>query len=619
MPLRIEDYAIIGDTQTAALVGRDGSIDWLSMPRFDSHACFAALLGDRSHGRWQIAPVSEPRATTRRYRGRSLVLETEFTTDTGTVRLVDCMPPREREPDLVRVVEGVAGEVRMQMDLVIRFDYGSIVPWVRRIDGVLRAVGGPDALSLWSPVETHGVDLTTRAEFTVHEGQQLPFLLVWHPSHESAPRAIHPLAAVDDTCQWWEAWCSRCTYGGEWHDEVIRSLITLKALTFAPTGGIVAAPTTSLPERIGGVRNWDYRYCWLRDATFTLYALLVGGYTEEAAAWRNWLLRAVAGDPADLQIMYGPQGERRLTELELPWLPGYEGSAPVRVGNAAATQLQHDVYGEVMDALHLALRSGVAPDADAWALQRELMKFLERSWREPDEGIWEVRGPRRHFTHSKVMAWVAFDRAIAIAGSFYPDDAVDRWRALRAEIHAEVCRLGFDRSRGTFTQYYGSREVDASLLMLPLVGFLPADDPRIAGTVTAIEHDLMRDGFLLRYPTEERDEPVDGLPAGEGVFLPCTFWLADNYALQGRDEEARRTFERLLRLRNDVGLLSEEYDPAARRLLGNFPQAFTHVSLVNTAQNLSRAGGPAADRRRSASKPGETPAAQAPSTGEHRP
>jgi GH15 family glucan-1,4-alpha-glucosidase len=578
-------------------VGADGSIDWLCMPRFDSQACFSALLGDASHGRWLIAPADDPLSRARRYRGRSLVLETEFTTSTGTVRVVDCMPPRDRSPDLVRMVEGVRGKVRMQMELIIRFDYGSIVPWVRRIDGVLRAIGGPDALSLWTPVRTHGVDLTTRAEFTVHEGERVPFLLVWHPSHETAT-PIDVESAVADTCQWWEKWCSQCTYEGEWSDEVMRSLITLKALTFQPTGGIVAAPTTSLPECIGGVRNWDYRYCWLRDATFTLYALLVGGYTEEAAAWRNWLLRAVAGDPADLQIMYGAAGERRLHEFELPALPGYEGSKPVRVGNAAVNQLQLDIYGEVLDAMHLALESGVEFDPAAWQLELVLVEFLERLWREPDEGIWEVRGPRRHFTHSKVMAWVAFDRAIGIATDYGLKAPVERWRAIARDIHEEVCTKGFDKARNTFTQHYGAPHVDASLLMFPLVGFLSPRDPRILGTVAAIERDLMRDGFLLRYAADPALEKVDGLPAGEGVFLPCTFWLADNYALQGRTDEARAIYTRLLALRNDLGLISEEYDPSARRLLGNFPQAFTHVSLVNTARNLTRADGPAVHRHR---------------------
>jgi len=604
MAMRIEDYAIIGDTHTAALIGRDGSIDWLCMPRFDSAACFAALLGDPSHGRWLIAPADGSPSTTRRYRGRSLVLETEFRTPTGTVRIVDCMPPRDSSVDLARIVEGVDGEVRMQMELIIRFDYGAVVPWVRRIDGVLLAIAGPDALSLWAPVETHGVDLTTRSEFTVKAGQRLPFLLVWHPSHENAPH-VEPLEAVDGACDWWEAWADRCTYEGEWRDLVLRSLITLKALTYAPTGGIIAAPTTSLPEQIGGVRNWDYRYCWLRDATFTLYALLVGGYTDEAAKWRNWLLRAVAGDPADLQIMYGPAGERRLRELELPWLPGYEGSVPVRIGNAASGQRQLDIYGEVMDAMHLALRSGVEVDPAAWELQKVLMDCLENVWEEPDEGIWEVRGPRRQFTHSKVMAWVAFDRAIQTAEEFTHDGPIERWREVRDRIHRQVCERGFNKERNTFTQFYGSEDVDASLLLLSLVGFLEPDDPRMLGTVAAIERDLMRDGFLMRYPMHEGTQKVDGLPPGEGVFLPCTCWLADNYALQGRHDEARAIFTRLAGLTNDLGLISEEYDHRARRLLGNFPQAFTHVSLVNTARNLTaRHGAPAEDRRsRSSGQP----------------
>jgi GH15 family glucan-1,4-alpha-glucosidase len=595
MPLRIEDYGLIGDTQAAALVGRDGSIDWLCLPRFDSGACFAALLGDPRHGRWAIAPAGEIRATRRKYRGHSLVLETEFETATGIVRLVDCMPPRQAEPDLVRLVEGVEGEVPMQMELVIRFDYGSIVPWVRAIDGVMRAIGGPDALSLWTPVNTYGKDLMTRAEFTVTAGERLPFLLMWHPSHVAAPSPIDPLKAADDTTAWWDDWCGKCQYEGPWRDEVLRSLVTLKALTFAPTGGIVAAVTTSLPEHIGGVRNWDYRYCWLRDATFTLYALMIGGYTEEAAAWRNWLLRAAAGDPSKLQSLYGPAGERRLPEIELPWLPGYEGSAPVRVGNAAIEQLQLDVYGEIMDAMHLARRAGMAPDANAWNLQQALVGFVERAWREPDEGIWEVRGPRRPFTHSRIMAWVAVDRAVKEIERFGCEGPLDRWRALRTEIHDEVCREGFDRKLGAFTQSFDSHELDASLLMIPLVGFLPPDDARVIGTVQAIERHLMADGFVMRYRTRKH---VDGLPPGEGAFLACTFWLADNYVLQGRRDEAQRLFERCLSVRNELGLLSEEYDPASGRLLGNFPQAFSHVGLINTARNLARAHGPAEDRRK---------------------
>jgi GH15 family glucan-1,4-alpha-glucosidase len=486
----------------------------------------------------------------------------------------------------------------MAMELVVRFDYGSIVPWVRKIDGVLRLIGGPDALSLWSPVPVRGEGLTSRAEFTVRAGDRLPFLLVWHPSHESPPPPIEPVQAVQDTQEWWESWAAHCTYGGPGSEDVTRSLITLKALTFGPTGGIVAAATTSLPEKIGGVRNWDYRFCWLRDATFTLYALLGSGFTEEAVGWRNWLLRAVAGDPADLQIMYGPAGERRLTELELPYPPGYEGSRPVRIGNAAVNQLQLDVDGEVMDALYLALRAGVQTDPDVWDLQRELITYLERAWNQPDEGIWEVRGPRRHFTHSKVMTWVAFDRAIKTVERFGADGPVDRWRAIRRTIHDEVCRLGFDGSRGTFTQFYGSHELDASLLLIPMVGFLPADDPRVVGTVAAIERDLMRDGLIERYRTHQGSEAIDGLPPGEGAFLACTFWLADNYILAGRYEEGERLFERLSKLKNGLGLMSEQYDTAKKRMVGNFPQAFSHVSLVNTARNLARVEAPADDRRR---------------------
>ncbi|HEY8551292.1 MAG TPA: glycoside hydrolase family 15 protein [Vicinamibacterales bacterium] len=597
MPSRIEDYALIGDLQTAALVAKNGSIDWLCLPYFDRGAAFAALLGEPQHGRWLIAPAHGVRAIRRRYAGNSLVLETEFETDTGVVRLIDCMPPRDVTPDVVRIVEGVSGTVDMRMELIIRFDYGSIVPWVTRENGVLQAVGGPDALSLWTPVETHGVDLTTQARFTVSAGERVPFLLAWHPSHLPAPDPIDPLAAVEDTKRWWEEWAAHCLTDGRWSDQVVRSLITLKALTFAPTGGIIAAPTTSLPEQIGGVRNWDYRYCWLRDATFTLYAFLTGGLTGEAAAWRNWLLRAVAGDPASLQIMYGLAGERRLPELELPWLPGYEGSRPVRIGNAAARQLQLDVYGEVMDALHLARRAGVPPDAASWALQRALICYLEKAWRQPDEGIWEVRGARRHFTHSKMMAWVAFDRAVKAVEQFGYEGPVDRWRAQRDAIHEEVCRLGYDPVRNTFTQYYGSQSLDASLLMMAEVGFLPPGDPRVVGTVAAIERELMRDGLVMRYPHEPATRHVDGLPPGEGAFLPCSFWLVDNWILQGRRAEAERLFERLVGLANDVGLLSEEYDPVEGRMLGNFPQAFTHVALINTARNLERIAGPAHDRK----------------------
>jgi GH15 family glucan-1,4-alpha-glucosidase len=593
---RIEDYGLVGDTHTAALIGRDGSVDWLCFPRFDSGACFAALLGDERHGRWLLAPAGGVRRVSRRYRPGTLVLETEFETHDGTVRVVDCMPPRQRHPNLVRMVEGVAGRVPMRMQLVVRFEYGSIVPWVSRRRGFLSAVAGPDALTLRSPAEMHGEDLTTVAEVAVAAGESVPFVLTWHPSYTRAPRPIDPHRAVAETEAWWREWSSRCTYEGEWREAVERSLIVLKALTYAPTGGIVAAATTSLPEQLGGVRNWDYRYCWVRDATFALYALMTAGYTEEARAWRDWLVRAVAGEPKQMQIMYGVAGERRLTELELGWLPGYEGSAPVRIGNGAALQYQLDVYGELMDALHQARRAGIPSHPTAWHVQRALLDFLESGWREPDEGIWEVRGPRRHFTHSKVMAWVALDRAVKAVERFGLAGPVDRWRGLRDEIHAEACREGYDAERRTFTQYYGSSELDASLLMIPLVGFLPPADPRVAGTVEAVQRELVHDGFVRRYSTSTE---VDGLPAGEAAFLTCTFWLADNLALLGRRDEARRLFERILGFRNDLGLLSEEYDPAARRLIGNFPQALSHVGLVNTAYNLTARRGPAEHRRHS--------------------
>ena len=586
--MRLEDYAVIGDSQTAALVSTEGAIDWLCLPRFDSGACFASLLGDGRHGSWRIAPATGGSAVQRRYRPDTLVLETTFSTPQGTVRVVDCMPIRGEAPDVVRLVEGVAGRVDMRMDLTVRFDYGRSVPWVRRLgDDHLVAISGPDALHLRTPVGLHGEGLSTIADFTVSAGDQVPFVLTWHPSHEAAPAAVDAIRALDDTTAWWLAWSQRCTTeDGPYRDAVLRSLITLKALTYAPTGGLMAAPTTSLPEEIGGVRNWDYRYCWLRDATFSLYALMLGGYEEEAVAWRDWLLRAAAGAPDQLQIMYGAAGERRLPEMVLDWLPGYEGSAPVRVGNAASDQFQLDVFGEVMDCLHQARRAGVPDDPSAWSLQQSLMEFLEGHWRDPDEGIWEVRGPRRDFTHSKVMAWVAADRAVKAVEQAGLDGPVDRWRRLRADIHTEVCDKGFDPAQGTFTQSFGRPELDASLLMIALVGFLPPTDNRVVGTVAAIEERLCADGFVLRYAAASRGE-VDGLPGGEGAFLPCTFWLADNLILQGRRAEGAALFDRLCGLRNDVGLLAEEYDPIAGRLLGNFPQAFTHVALVNTAHNLS--------------------------------
>ncbi len=594
MALRIEDYALIGDLQSAALVGRNGSIDWLCLPRFDSGACFAALLGDENNGHWLLAPVGEVRSTRRRYLPGTLVLETELETAEGAVTLTDFMPIRDAYPTLIRTVEGKRGTVPMRLELVIRFDYGSVVPWVQREGEKLTAIAGPDSLCFAAPVEVRGEDLTTVGDFTVSAGQRLSFALSWHPSNLPHPCGPDPEAALREAVRWWEEWSGRCTYRGPWREQVTRSLITLKALTFAPTGGIVAAPTTSLPEQIGGVRNWDYRYCWLRDATFTLMALLAGGYREEARAWRLWLLRATAGHPAEMQIMYGLAGERRLTEFVVKWLSGYAKSRPVRVGNAASEQFQLDVYGEVIDAMFQGRRSGLEPSRFGWNIGRLILDYLETNWQKPDEGIWEVRGGRRQFTHSKVMAWVAFDRAVKAVERFGMDGPADRWERVRDAIHAEVCAKGFDADLNSFVQSYGSKELDASLLMIALVGFLPADDPRVRGTVAAIEKGLLHDGFVARYNS---NSSVDGLPPGEGVFLPCTFWLADNYALAGRHDEASALFERLLSLANDVGLLSEEYDPHEKRLLGNFPQAFTHVGLVNTACNLWNTTRPAEDRR----------------------
>ena len=588
MALRLEDYAMIGDTHTGALVGNDGSIDWLCLPRFDSGAVFAALLGDESNGRWLLAPSGGVRRVRRRYREGTLVLDTEFETDAGAVRVTDFMPHRDGHAGVVRIVEGLAGRVPMCMRLVMRFDYGRTVPWVRRLEGGLVAVAGPDALVLHAPVPTEGEDRTTLAELTVTAGQKLPFVLSWLPSTGKLPDQADARRLLQATEDWWKAWSSRCTYRGEWHDAVSRSCATLKALTYGPTGGIVAALTTSVPEWLGGVRNWDYRYVWLRDATLTLHALLATGYLDEARAWRDWLVRAVAGDPAQLQIMYGVKGERRLPELELDWLTGYEGSQPVRVGNAAVEQLQLDVYGEVMDVLHLACLSGCDLDPHAWDIQRAFLDFLESAWQAPDEGIWEVRGPRRHFTHSKVMAWVAFDRAVKAVEQLGRPGPSENWRRLRDAIHDEVCREAFDPGRGTFTQSYGSRALDASLLLIPLVGFLPPSDARVVGTVEAIERELCQEGFVLRYSTDDRGD-VDGLPAGEGAFLACSFWLADAQCALGRHGDARALFERLVGLANDVGLLSEEYDLDRRRLVGNFPQAFSHVALIDTARRLSAA------------------------------
>ncbi|KWW99951.1 glucoamylase [Carbonactinospora thermoautotrophica] len=588
---RIEDYALIGDTQTAALVCRDGSIDWLCFPRFDSPACFAALLGTEENGRWRIAPAAGGMANRRRYRGHSLILETEWETTAGTVRVIDFMPPRGQAPDIVRVVEGLSGAVPMRSELRPRFDYGRTIPWIRKVSGQVAAVAGPDALYLRADVRSYrGENFSTVAEFTVRAGDRVRFVLTWHPSHQPAPRPVDPDLALAETERYWGRWSAACRYRVDsgWREAVLRSLVTLKALTYSPTGGIVAAPTTSLPEHIGGVRNWDYRYCWLRDATLTLSALLRSGYLEEAKAWREWLLRAIAGKPEDLQIMYGLAGERRLAEQELDWLPGYEGSRPVRIGNAAVTQFQLDVYGEVLDALHLGRRAGLHTSWEAWSLQQELIEYLESCWDRPDEGIWEVRGPRRHFVHSKVMAWVAADRMVRAVEEFGRSGDVARWRALRERIHREVCERGYDAERNTFTQYYGSRDLDAALLLIPQVGFLPPDDKRVIGTVEAIQRELSHDGFIRRYatPGSARDN-VDGLPGGEGAFLACTFWLADDLALMGRLREARELFERLLDLRNDVGLLAEQWDPDLGRQVGNFPQAFSHVALVNTAHNLS--------------------------------
>ena len=588
--MRIEDYGLIGDLQTAALVGRDGSIDWLCFPRFDSGACFSALLGNEWDGRWLIAPDCEVERVERRYRPKTLVHELDFHCATGSVRVIDLMPPRGTDPDVVRIVEGLTGSVPMRMELVLRFDYGAIVPWVRRLDDDTRiAVAGPDAIALRTPVALRGENMSTVAEFTVEPGERIPFVLTWFPSHHDPPRAITPEHAFDDTCSFWNEWLHACSYRGRYAEAVFRSLMVLKAMTYAPTGGLVAAPTTSLPEQIGGVRNWDYRYCWLRDASFALAALIGNGFVEEAGAWRNWLLRAVAGDPDDLQIMYGPAGERRLVELELDWLEGYEGSTPVRVGNGASTQFQLDVYGEVLDVLYQARRRGLPADDNAWALVRHLLENLEQRWREPDEGIWEVRGPRRHFTHSKVMAWVAFDRGLRLIEEFGREGPKERWRQVREEIRAEVLSQGYDEELCSFVQSYGSTRVDASLLTIPLYGFLPPDDPRVRGTLDAVRRELVVDGFVQRYRHDEEVESVDGLPPGEGAFFLCSFWFVDNLVLLGELDEACEMFDRLLALRNDLGLLSEEYDPKLERLVGNFPQAFSHIGLINTALLLDAA------------------------------
>jgi GH15 family glucan-1,4-alpha-glucosidase len=592
---RIEDYALIGDCGSAALVGRDGSIDWLCLPRFDSGACFAALLGEPRHGRWLIAPVEPAARVERRYLDGSLILATMFETAEGAVELVDFMRPRRRLPQLVRLVRGMRGRVAMSTEFILRFDYGAVVPWVERLpDGGVTAIGGPERVVLRTPAPLRGEDLKTVGEFSVGAGETIPFVLSYGPSHQPLPPPVDPARALHDAEGFWRRWSDRCASAGPWTEVVKRSLVVLKGLTYAQTGGIVAAPTTSLPEQLGGVRNWDYRYCWLRDATFTLLALMHAGYYEEARTWRDWLFRAVAGSPDQLQIMYGLGGERRLTEWEVPWLPGFEGSRPVRIGNAAVNQTQLDIYGEILDALYHAHSHGLPPNQHGDAIGRVVLRHLAKTWDQPDEGIWEVRGPPQHFTHSKVMVWVAFDRMVRMLeqrGS--TGRALPRWRQLRDRIHEDVCSKAFDPDIGSFVQAYGSKALDASLLLLPLVGFLPPTDPRITGTLKAIERRLVVDGFVLRYDT---GEVVDGLPPGEGAFLACSFWLADNFILQGRITEARELFERLVALCNDVGLLAEEYDPRLGRQLGNFPQAFSHVALVNTAFNLTRGQGPAEQR-----------------------
>ncbi len=590
---RIEDYALIGDMQTAALVCRDGTVDWLCLPRFDSMAVFAGLLGTEEHGFWRMGPAGEgPRAADRRrYRGDSLVLESEWDTPRGTVRVIDFMPPRDGVPQVIRIVEGVSGRVPMHSELRMRFAYGWVVPWVHKVDGRTVAVAGPDAVWLDTSAETYGKDLTTYSDFTVSPGERIAFTISWQPSHQEPPALAEPEASLEATEDFWREWVEHCTYHGPYRDAVVRSLITLKALTYAPTGGIVAAPTTSLPECIGGVRNWDYRFTWLRDAAITLSSLLRTGYREEARAWREWLLRAVAGDPENLQIMYGIAGERELGETELKWLPGYEDSRPVRVGNGAAGQLQLDVYGEVTEALHLAHMTGLARNDYASLLQIKLIDWVEKHWDEPDEGIWEVRGPRRHFVHSKVMTWVAVDRTVKLIESGDVDGPLERWKDLRETIHRDVCERGYDKERNTFTQSYGSQELDASLLLIPQVGFLPPDDKRVIGTIEAIQRELStEDGFVLRYPTAGEGLGVDGLEGEEGAFLACSFWLADDLAMIGRVEEARKLFEKLLSLRNDLGLLAEEWDSKLQRQVGNFPQAFSHVPLIDTALRLTASG-----------------------------
>jgi GH15 family glucan-1,4-alpha-glucosidase len=590
---RIEDYALIGDCRSAALVSREGSIDWFCCPRFDSEACFAALLGTRKHGRWLIAPHA-PARVTRRYRPDILVLETHFETEEGAATLIDFMPLSGHHSTVVRLVIGTRGKVTMGTELILRFGYGAIVPWVTRLeDGALRAIAGPDMMILRTPVQLRGVDMTTVGEFTIHKDDTIPFVLNYYRSHRPVHTPLDPTAALQETETFWRDWSAKCRPAGPWTEAVVRSMITLKALTYAPTGGMVAAPTTSLPEQLGGERNWDYRYCWLRDATLVLLGAMNAGFFDEAQAWREWLLRAVAGSPGQLQIMYGIAGERRLTEWTAPWLPGYENSAPVRIGNAAHSQLQLDVFGEIMDVHHQARRRGLSTNESGWEAQLAFLEHLQEIWREPDEGIWEVRGTPQQFTHSKVMAWVAFDRAIKSAETFGLDGPLDEWRTLRDEICEDVCTKGFDLELGTFVQAYGAKHVDASLLLMPSMGFLPVSDPRVEGTIATIERRLLRDGFVRRYDTQDTD---DGLPPGEGAFLACSFWLVDVFIMQNRMADAERMFRRLVALRNDLGLLSEEYDPRAKRLVGNFPQAFSHMALVNSAYNLTRREKPVEQR-----------------------
>ncbi|MDX1658766.1 MAG: glycoside hydrolase family 15 protein [Nitriliruptorales bacterium] len=596
----LESYAIVGDTETVALVCATGAIDWLCMPRFDSPASFAALLGDDSNGTWRIHPSAEVTSTDRRYRDHTLILETDLGTDDGAIRIIDFMPPRGTQrgdnPDLVRIVTGLEGRVEVEVDLVIRFDYGSIVPWVTRTDGGLHAVAGPDALTLTTPVETRGEGMHTKATLTVEEGDEIPFVLTWHPSHQDPPEPVDPFQSLEDTQEWWEEWSERSTYDLDYAEEVEDSLLILKAMTYRPTGAIVAAPTTSLPEKIGGVRNWDYRYVWLRDATFALYAMMLGGYQQEAEAWRDWLLRAVAGDPSQLQIMYGIGGEHRLPEVELDWLSGYEDSTPVRVGNAASDQVQLDVYGEVIDALHLARQGGMEPTEQAWEMQLAWLDHLESAWKEPDNGIWEVRGDRAHFTYSKMMAWVAFDRAVKTVEESGLHGPVDTWRRQRDDLREQILEEGYNDERGAFTMCYGNDHLDASLLLIPQVGLLDPEDERFVSTVETIGEELTDGGVLVhRYDADEVD---DGLPGGEGAFLLCSFWYADALGMIGREDEARRGFEQLLDHRNDVGLLPEEIDPDSGRFLGNFPQAFSHIGLINSAVNMSGGEGPAFRRGR---------------------